>query len=210
MVSLATERTVRHLRPQASRQSTSRELVTAIGSHLQHAVSPTNSPAVGAPAATSFSASIATLRVPRLTWLPRCPPCEARQRVLRRTFEILLRGALLCSSFRSFATDASAQAGFYVTLAAIPASIALYRFTRQGTDEQPFFTRVIVDTYNDYKEKWARRNDTHTRAMEQAAADRVLFLNASSQNPRTIDLRFPEYVFFASIPMSPNRSCVLP
>ena len=30
--------------------------------------------------------------------------------------------------------------------------------------------------------------------IEQAAADRVLFLNEASQSVRHVDLRFPEYV----------------
>ncbi|EMC93245.1 hypothetical protein BAUCODRAFT_125121 [Baudoinia panamericana UAMH 10762] len=89
-------------------------------------------------------------------------------------------------------THESFGAGFYVTIATIPASIALYYLTRQGTNEQPWATRFIRDTYNDYAVKWARRNDLHTQAVEQAAADRVLFLNESSQNPRTVDVRFPE------------------
>jgi hypothetical protein len=32
--------------------------------------------------------------------------------------------------------------------------------------------------------------------IEQAAADRVLFLNEASQSVRHVDLRFPEYVSF--------------
>ncbi|CAK4032039.1 Hypothetical predicted protein [Lecanosticta acicola] len=82
--------------------------------------------------------------------------------------------------------------GFYITLAAIPVSLAIYKLSRQGTDEQPFFTRLIADTYNSYAIKWAERNDFHTKAVEQAAADRVLFLNESNQNVRHVDLRFPE------------------
>lgn len=77
-------------------------------------------------------------------------------------------------------------------IAAIPASFALYKFSRQGTDEQPYFTRVITDTYNGYKNKWAERNASHTQAMEQAAADRVLFLNEGSRSLRRVDIRFPE------------------
>lgn len=89
-------------------------------------------------------------------------------------------------------TNSNIQAGFYVTLAALPASVALYQITSQGSDA--YFTRVIRDTYGHYSTKWAQRNDLHTQAMEQAAADRVLFLNESSKNPRFVDIRFPEYV----------------
>ena len=64
------------------------------------------------------------------------------------------------------------QSGFYMTLAAIPASFALYKLTRQGTDEQPYFTRLIADKYAQYKQEFTQRNDMHTQMIEQAAADR--------------------------------------
>ncbi|KAK5691435.1 hypothetical protein LTR97_011428 [Elasticomyces elasticus] len=82
--------------------------------------------------------------------------------------------------------------GFYFTLAAIPFSFALYQFTRQGTNERPWATRYITDTYNGYAEKWARRNDTHTHAVEQAASDKLLFINEIRNGPRFVDLKFPE------------------
>jgi hypothetical protein len=40
------------------------------------------------------------------------------------------------------------------------------------------------------------RNNIHTEMIEEAAADRVLFLNEASQSVRHVDLRFPEYVSF--------------
>ena len=83
------------------------------------------------------------------------------------------------------------QKGFYITLAAIPAAFALYKFSRQGTDEQPWFTRYI-HSWSYYKTRWAERNDLHTRMIEQAAADRNLFLN--SKGSPHVDLKFPEYV----------------
>ncbi|EME48590.1 hypothetical protein DOTSEDRAFT_67586 [Dothistroma septosporum NZE10] len=83
--------------------------------------------------------------------------------------------------------------GFYIAIAAVPFSLALYKLSSQGTNEQPYFTRLIRDTYADYKTKWARRNDFHTRAVERAAADKVLFLTETNQsNVRHVDLRFPE------------------
>lgn len=85
-------------------------------------------------------------------------------------------------------------AGFFITLAALPVSLAIYKFTAQGTSDQPYFTRLIKDTYAEYAIKWARRNDIHTQAMQQAAADRVLFLNEPNQQVKTVDLRFPELV----------------
>lgn len=85
-----------------------------------------------------------------------------------------------------------AKAGFWIGLASIPFGVALYQFT--NSDGKSFFTRTITDTYLDYKAKFARRNELHTSAMEQAAADRVLFLNETPKQPRWVDLRFPEYV----------------
>ena len=85
-------------------------------------------------------------------------------------------------------------------------SFAIYKFTRQGTDEQPYFTRVIRDTYNGYATKWAQRNDLHTQAIERAAADRVLFLNETSQSVRHVDIRFPEYVLSSLPAASPGAA----
>ncbi|KAK5117653.1 hypothetical protein LTR62_005076 [Meristemomyces frigidus] len=81
---------------------------------------------------------------------------------------------------------------FYIALASLPLSVALYQFTRQGTNEQPWATRYIIDKYAEYKETFQRRNDFHTQAVEQAASDRLIFLNESQQGPRVVDLRFPE------------------
>jgi hypothetical protein len=58
--------------------------------------------------------------------------------------------------------------------------------------------------YQEYKAQFAQRNELHTTAMEQAAADRVLFLNETPKQPRWVNVRFPEYVmplvlFFARI-----------
>ena len=80
-----------------------------------------------------------------------------------------------------------------MALAALPATVAVYQFTRQG--DNAYFTRLIRDTYDDYKNKWAQRNDLHTQAMEQAAADKLLFLNEGQKGPRFVDIRFPEYVY---------------
>jgi hypothetical protein len=56
-------------------------------------------------------------------------------------------------------------------------------------------TTWIRDTYNTYATRWAQRNDLHVQALEQAASDKVLFLNESVKGPhRNVDLRFPEYV----------------
>jgi hypothetical protein len=72
--------------------------------------------------------------------------------------------------------------------------MAVYKFTGQGAQDKPYFTRWISETYAGYKTQWAQRNDTHTRAMEQAAADRSLFIHETNNNVRHVDLRYPEYV----------------
>ena len=79
-----------------------------------------------------------------------------------------------------------------MSLAAVPFGVAVYQYT--NADGNSYFTRTISDTYLDYKAKFAQRNELHTTAMEQAAADRVLFLNETPKQPRWVDLRFPEYV----------------
>ena len=53
---------------------------------------------------------------------------------------------------------------------------------------------MIANKYAQYKEQFTQRNDMHTQMIEQAASDRVLFLNESNRSNRYVDLRFPEYV----------------
>lgn len=99
-------------------------------------------------------------------------------------------------------TDQSLQRGFFIALAAIPVTYAIIQYTREG--QTPYFTRVIRETYDDISTKWARRNDLHTQMIEQAGADRVLFLNESSR--RLPDLRYPEYVSTPSSALIPTIS----
>jgi len=83
-------------------------------------------------------------------------------------------------------------AGFYICLSSIPLSLAVYKFSGQGTSDKPYFTRLISDTYAGYKTQWAQRNDSHTRAMEQAAADRSLFIHEANNTTRHVELKYPE------------------
>lgn len=76
----------------------------------------------------------------------------------------------------------------------MPAAFFALNYATSG-DKEPYFTRLITNTYNKYANTWADRNSVHTEMIEQAAADRVLFLNEASNAPRHVDLRFPEYVF---------------
>jgi hypothetical protein len=91
-------------------------------------------------------------------------------------------------------TTSCSQTGFYISLSVIPVALAVYKLTGQGTSEKPYFTRLIQDTYADYKTQWVDRNEMHTRAMEQAAADRSLFIHEANNNTRHVELRYPEYV----------------
>ncbi|MCJ1481641.1 hypothetical protein MMC06_001800 [Schaereria dolodes] len=87
--------------------------------------------------------------------------------------------------------------GFYLTLAALPLSFAVYKFSRSSPAAadstadaaQPLPTRII-NRYSSYKEAWTRRNTLHTKLIEQAAHDRNLF--QSSPGSKAVDLKFPE------------------
>ena len=94
----------------------------------------------------------------------------------------------------------SFQPLFYVGVAGLPLAFLTLNYATSG--DEPYFTRLIKDTYNGYSTKWAQRNDVHTQMVEQAAADRVLFLNEASQTTRHVELRFPEYVRFYCKPTS--------
>ena len=88
------------------------------------------------------------------------------------------------------------QKGFYITIALLPLSFALYKFshsTHNASDPstQPLLTRLI-HSYSNYKQRWIDRNAAHTKMMEQAAHDRNLF--QSTPGSRMIDLKFPECV----------------
>ena len=97
--------------------------------------------------------------------------------------------------------------GFYLTLALIPLSFALYKFSRSSNPnvsdpsakEQPWLTRVI-QSYDHWGKEWERRNSLHTAMIEQAAHDRHLFQGMAYNEKHEmggvrVDLRFPEYVF---------------
>merc|ERR1712137_83263 len=82
-------------------------------------------------------------------------------------------------------------AGFYITVTGLPLGFLALNYATSG-DKEPYFTRLITNTYNKYAGAWAHRNNIHTEMIEEAAADRVLFLNEASQSVRHVDLRFPE------------------
>ncbi|KAF2226580.1 hypothetical protein BDZ85DRAFT_256403 [Elsinoe ampelina] len=82
--------------------------------------------------------------------------------------------------------------GFFIALAAVPLSIAIYKFTASGgPDNKPIFTRLI-ESYTAREDTWDKRNDLHTQAVELAGNDRALFFNGDFSRSRYIDLRYPE------------------
>ncbi|TKX25576.1 NADH-ubiquinone oxidoreductase-like protein 3 [Elsinoe australis] len=82
--------------------------------------------------------------------------------------------------------------GFFIALAAVPLSIAVYKFTASGgPDNKPLFTRMI-ESYYTKEETWDRRNDLHTQAVELAGNDRALFFNGDFSRSRYVEMRFPE------------------
>ena len=88
------------------------------------------------------------------------------------------------------------QRGFYLTIAALPLSFAIYKFSRSADGSsadsaQPFVTRFIK-SFSHWTETWEQRNSLHTAMIEQAANDRNLF--HSSPGSKHVDLKFPEYV----------------
>jgi hypothetical protein len=87
--------------------------------------------------------------------------------------------------------------GFYISLAAIPVSIAVYTLAQPSADGSPSSITKMIDSFTYYKERNAERNVLHVNAIEKAAGDRHLFNN--SAGARTVSLKFPEFVPLLSI-----------
>lgn len=81
------------------------------------------------------------------------------------------------------------QRGFYISIAALALSIAVYKYTTSDPDKQPLLTRVMA-SYNWFQDEFARRNALHTAMVEQAAEDRNLF--QSSPWTHHTELKFQE------------------
>lgn len=81
-----------------------------------------------------------------------------------------------------------------MTIGVIPAGLALYSISRpNGDNSEPYFTRMISNATAGLHEKWTAQNDLHVRMIEQAGADRVLFMNTRPQEH--VEMKFPECVF---------------
>jgi hypothetical protein len=89
------------------------------------------------------------------------------------------------------------------TVAVVPASYLLYLSANSDdSTEEPWFTRVLhkLDYWQD---EFRDRNDLHTKLADQAASDRVLFLNSGTPpEKRLVDVRNNEYVSFYLLPQS--------
>ncbi|KAF2724924.1 hypothetical protein K431DRAFT_281396 [Polychaeton citri CBS 116435] len=84
--------------------------------------------------------------------------------------------------------------GFYIAIASVPITLALFKLSNSTTVEGSAVTRYIFDKYAELGKTFQERNDIHTQFIEQAAADRTLFLNESNRNQRIVQHRFPEMI----------------
>ena len=148
--------------------------------------SPCSSPLCPHPPHPPTAASTKTPRIlnhPQLLFLPR--PLRPSERIPRCTFppphSLLVLPPLFFSPSAFHATNltlSEIQRNFFLTITALPLGLALYTFSTSDTSSTPWLTRVI-HYYSDYKDEWTRRNELHTRAVEEAAFDRNLFLNSN-------------------------------
>lgn len=83
----------------------------------------------------------------------------------------------------------SKQKGFYISVAAVPVSFALYQLGQSNTDDLPFISRII-DAWTTKEQEWTQRNSLHSAAVQQAAMDRHLFQSESTNEE--VNLRYPE------------------
>ncbi|KAF5518401.1 NADH-ubiquinone oxidoreductase 17.8 kDa subunit [Colletotrichum aenigma] len=79
---------------------------------------------------------------------------------------------------------------FWATVAVIPAAYFMYKISQPGKDGEPPFLTKKIHEYWHYQETWAERSHLHTKAVEQAGFDRLLFFSTPAN--RDVDLRFPE------------------
>lgn len=95
------------------------------------------------------------------------------------------------------------QIGFWGTVACFPLGYGLYQISRQDPDSPSLITRIIKK-YEESHEALVATNAVHTAIMEQAGADRVLFMNSKPQE--FVDMKFPEYVNPSSTSIDPREN----
>ncbi|KAL1302425.1 hypothetical protein AAFC00_002818 [Neodothiora populina] len=81
-------------------------------------------------------------------------------------------------------------AKFWVGISLLPATFAFFHFRGDGSYEQRYWTRVIDGYHSDWAKKWQELNIIRSQTLEQAGADRNLFVNSAST--RHVELKFPE------------------
>lgn len=84
------------------------------------------------------------------------------------------------------------QAAFYVAVGAVPVSMIAYSMAQPGKDGEPSSLSNTINSLSNLGKTWETRNHVRTAAIEQAAHDKHLFLNAGRN--QHIELNYPEYV----------------
>ncbi|KAF2435762.1 hypothetical protein EJ08DRAFT_674981 [Tothia fuscella] len=75
--------------------------------------------------------------------------------------------------------------GFYIAVAALPTFYIVYKLSRGSGEDQPYLTRVIK-SYDHWRDTYLARNALHTQMVDQAGADRLLFLNARAADTKPV------------------------
>ncbi|CCX09680.1 NADH-ubiquinone oxidoreductase [Pyronema domesticum] len=78
--------------------------------------------------------------------------------------------------------------GFYMSIAAFTGLCAFYKFT-VSDEKEPLVTRII-NKYHSQSALWEARNTVHTKMVEEAAHDRLLF--EESPIPKSRPYAYPE------------------
>ncbi|KAK7755223.1 hypothetical protein SLS62_002728 [Diatrype stigma] len=83
-------------------------------------------------------------------------------------------------------------ASFYAFLGAVPLSYLGYSVSRPGENGEPSSLSQWLNGFEHLSSTWEERNDVRTHAIEQAAHDKHLFLNAGKSG--YVDLKMPELI----------------
>lgn len=91
---------------------------------------------------------------------------------------------------RAILTYICLQGFFWAVVAIIPSAYVVYKITAPGQNGEPPYLTKKIQEYAHWQETWKERNALHTKAVEQAGFDRLLFFSTPAN--RDVDLRFPE------------------
>ncbi|KAK4230746.1 hypothetical protein QBC38DRAFT_22410 [Podospora fimiseda] len=86
--------------------------------------------------------------------------------------------------------EESLGVGTYIAVGLVPASYIVYSISRTGENGEESTLHKWFRSLTDYGTQWETRNHMVTAALEQAAHDKHLLLNAPQR--KNIELRFPE------------------